>query len=336
MYSYIYKRLLYCSMFLLLFVGYTFGQSVTLGSIQAQFCNNGNITKDLDLVARAGQSIPFCIQFTNENLSWVVINIDFLDSVLTADGFKHRACNAADRPKTSFGNYVLPYEKSLFLSGKSDVQKRFTIQFPIGYQGISHGCLAYNLISDHPVITTEDTMFTVMIRNIKFIDLYVGETKVDASLHLVETPHLVLDGPDHYALQFSFVNDGNVPQWLSLSGSLDNFFGYKKSFSWSGVLIAPNETKVFSTKDFGGYYLPFYKWFFRVLLKVNHAPQYVFNLDNPTQPATVSTPGTETYLRMVVLYNWQFFATIGLLVFFLVTVYLSVFGKKKVIVVVKE
>jgi hypothetical protein len=39
------------------------------------------------------------------------INIDFLDATITQDAFSNRACNAADRPKTYFGNFMLDYDK---------------------------------------------------------------------------------------------------------------------------------------------------------------------------------------------------------------------------------
>ena len=117
MYRFVYRQLSLC-LVLLGGLGFAFGQVPVpaLGSIKAQFCDDGVVTNDLNLVTRAGQKLPFCIQFINTASSGVVLNIDFLDSIVTDDAFKRRACNAADRPKTSFGNYVLPYEKSLFLS----------------------------------------------------------------------------------------------------------------------------------------------------------------------------------------------------------------------------
>lgn len=186
MFSFVCKQFFF-SLALLCGLGFVFAQSSVpaLGAIQAQFCNDGTVTKDLDLVTRAGQELRFCIEFTNASSTGVSLNIDFLDSIVTDDAFKRRACNAADRPRTTFGNYVLPYDTSLFLSGNSHLQKQYTIAFPIGFNGISHGCLAYNILGAQETMKGENTQFSVVVRNIKFLDIYVGETSVDTSLHLV-------------------------------------------------------------------------------------------------------------------------------------------------------
>jgi hypothetical protein len=106
----------------------------------------------------------------------------------------------------TFGNYLLPYDTALFLSGKSSVQKTYSIQFPIGFAGISHGCLAYSIPNTQETMRSENTQFTVVVRNIKFLDIYVGETPVDDSLSLVSSPTFVVDANSLHALVFSLKN----------------------------------------------------------------------------------------------------------------------------------
>ena len=77
-------------------------QSYLLGMIDVKFCNYDQTNKELDLVSKAGNELPICVEFTNKSTDPITINVEFLDSVITNDSFKGRACNAADRPKTQF------------------------------------------------------------------------------------------------------------------------------------------------------------------------------------------------------------------------------------------
>jgi hypothetical protein len=53
---------------------------------------------------------------------------------------------------------------------------------------------------------SENTQFTVVVRNIKFLDIYVGETTVDTALGLSSYPILLADTASHYALNFTLEN----------------------------------------------------------------------------------------------------------------------------------
>jgi hypothetical protein len=84
-------------------------QSFLLGMIEVKFCNFDQTNKELDLVSQAGNILPICVEFTNKSVTPVTLNVEFLDSVITSDNIKDRACNASDRKKTQFGNFMLPY-----------------------------------------------------------------------------------------------------------------------------------------------------------------------------------------------------------------------------------
>ena len=94
---------------LLLSFAKTYAQSSSIGSLQIQFCNNNQITNEADLVAQAGKNMPICVELTNQALTPISINIQFLDSVITADGNNLRACNSPNAPLVQFGNFLLPY-----------------------------------------------------------------------------------------------------------------------------------------------------------------------------------------------------------------------------------
>ena len=84
-------------------------QSYLLGMIDVSFCNQEQSNNELDLITKASEVLPICVQYTNTSTVPITINTEFLDSVVTSDSKKNRACNASDRPKMQFGNFMLPY-----------------------------------------------------------------------------------------------------------------------------------------------------------------------------------------------------------------------------------
>ena len=93
----------------MLFFAKTSAQSNAFGMITVNFCNDNQTNKEVDMVSKAGDTVPICVVFTNQASTAITINVEFLDSIITADALKDRACNAPDRPKTQFGNFMLPY-----------------------------------------------------------------------------------------------------------------------------------------------------------------------------------------------------------------------------------
>ena len=77
--------------------------------IEVKFCNDNTTKNEVDLTSKAGKQLSLCVEFVNKSTASVTVNVEFLDSLITADAFKNRACNAADRPKKRFGNFMLPY-----------------------------------------------------------------------------------------------------------------------------------------------------------------------------------------------------------------------------------
>lgn len=101
--------------------------------VEVNFCNNSQIQKELDLTAKAGNRSSICVSYTNKSSSPITINTEFLDSVITTDNLNKRACNASDRPKTEFGNFLLPYKGNITIASGETIQKEYEIRYPIGF-----------------------------------------------------------------------------------------------------------------------------------------------------------------------------------------------------------
>lgn len=282
-------------------------QSYLMGMIDINFCNHEEMDKELDIVGKAGEKVPICVELTNKWEVPIVMNIEFLDSVITADSNKSRACNASDRPKKQFGNFLLPYSGDFILPAKQTIQKEYSIKYPIGFSGLSHGCLAYYIVwSD---IENGD-MFTVRIRSIKYIDVFVSDSPAIQAIKLSQSPILAkMDG--EYVISFWIKNKGNVEEKLHIVSTLSNMFWYQKEFIFD-TIIGPNTGSILTTESF---ILPVYGWPFRFRSKISYTPQFNFNItdDNRTHPPEIYIWGKKYIQTLLFIWTRQSRVVIAIL-----------------------
>jgi len=172
----------------------TSAQSYLLGMIDIHFCNHEQNDTELDVIAKAGEEYPICIEFTSKATEAIRINIEFLDSIITDNSIKNRACNASDRPKTQFGNFLIPYTTDIVLPPQSTIQKTYTTKYPIGFSGLSHGCIAYHIAQGD---ISDSEMFTIRIRSTKYIDIFVADTQAKQMIKLSQSPILTKIDNEH-------------------------------------------------------------------------------------------------------------------------------------------
>lgn len=79
------------------------------------FCNDNQKTNQIDTATKAGKKTPICIEFTNISDEKMTIDIEFVDAVITDDASRKRACNAPDRPKMQFANFIEDYTHTVTL-----------------------------------------------------------------------------------------------------------------------------------------------------------------------------------------------------------------------------
>ena len=256
-----------------------FAQSYLLGMVEVKFCNYQQTNKELDLISKAGNKLPICVEFTNKAITPIIINVDFLDSVITDDGFKDRACNAADRPKKNFGNFMLPYKWEVTLPPQQTIQKEFIIQHPIGFSWLSHGCLAYNIVWAD---INNKEMFTIRIRSIKYIDIFVANSDAVQMIYMSKTPSMKKVW-DEYIITLWVNNKGNVDEKVHIISKLSNILGYQKTFTFD-VSIPANTWIIINTPSF---VLPAYGWLFWLSNTISYTPEFNFNVTNGKKPSDI-------------------------------------------------
>lgn len=308
---------------LLLLLNFTYAQT-TIGDVEVKFCNNWEITNELDLVSIAWENTPLCVEFSNA-WEYTYVNIDFLDSVLTQDENALRACNAWDRPKTTFGNFMKDYEKTLFLAWKSKIQKTYEVNFPAWFKWQSHGCLAYNLISDPNKDDEWWSMFNIVVRKVKFIDVFVWETQVTSVIKPSGVKTIKEDWKINFELWLK--NEWNTVQDIEIKAEIFNIFWFKQQLELNNNTFKINpkdEIKITTNNE--NLTLPLYKWFFTIKFDIINKPNFDFNIWNSDIPQDVILWWTFTEKKLVFIPNFYFF---WIVIIFLILIYLSIFKRPK-------
>lgn len=316
---------------LILSTSNTHSQQLELGNIDLNFCNNWEITNELDLIAKAWQEVSICINFVNTSQKDATINIDFLDSAITQDENQKRACNAADRPKEYFGNFMLDYDKIVTIKWNSTIQKTYKIKLPIWYKWLSHGCVAYNIVNTQK--QENQSILNIIVRKIKFVDIFVWETAIKSQIKIWSIKTTKSWKVTNF--QIWLKNIWNTNQNAIISWTISNIFWFKKilKIDQNTVSIAPSE-EISITTDNKDLIIPAYKWFFRVDFEVNNKPIFNFNISTWNDiPKEVILGGKFKISKTIFIANPYFF---WVLIIFLILIYLSFFRKRKKIIIFKK
>ncbi len=308
---------------LYLLSSFTSAQNLQLQSVDLNFCNNWINSSELDLTAKAWDIVPICIKITNTSKTKIILNIDFLDSIITQDNDKLRACNGWDRPKQYFGNFMLDYDKTISISWNSSFQKTYNIQLPIWFKWLSHGCVAYNQMEESK---KWGSMVNIVVRKVNFVDIFVWDTQIKSQIQIWSIKTIKNWKITNF--QIWLKNIWNVNQKASFSGIISSIFWFKKklTFSQNTVKIEQNKQTTIET-DNTDLVLPPYGWPFRVSFDITNKPNFDFNIkENDTVPASVILWWNFKISKIIFIVNPYF---IWILVIFLILIYLAFFKKRK-------
>lgn len=305
------------SVWFILFPNKVSAQSYLLGMIEVNFCNDGQRNKELDIIAKAWQKQDICVEIKNKGKLPVTLNLEFLDSVITDDKRKTRTCNASDRPKVQFGNFMVAYSWDIHIDPESTLQKTYQIQYPIGYSGLSHGCLAYHIAGSD---IQDNNMFTIRIGVVKFIDIFVGNTDPIQVIQLSQSPILTKVDNEHI-VSFWVENKGNVEEKINVTSIISNIFWFQKEFTFE-TIIPPNTWMILTTPSF---VLPIYGWPYRFKSEITYTPQFNFNIIDGEHPSKLYAWGTRKTQTILFVRTRQSRLTIGIIVLILY----SIFRKRK-------
>lgn len=264
------------SAFCFLLSANTFAQSSNLWNIEMNFCNNNQKMNEVDFISKAGKNFPICIEFMNVSKKRLTVNVEFVDAVITDDGFKKRACNAPDREKKQFANFLQTYIPEIILGSWQSVKKNYIINFPIWFKWLSHWCMIYNIVEDVP---EKNTSLGIIVRSAKFIDMFVINTDVVTTTKISSSPTIIKKW-NKYIVRLWIKNNGNVSENVIIEWTIINILWFQKEFRFEEILGA-NTGKTFESDSF---ILPFYKWPFLITTQVGYQPQFNFNITDGKNP----------------------------------------------------
>ena len=300
----------------LVYTNKTVAENYSVGTVDVNFCNYDQTNNELDLVAKAGEKLPICVEFTNKAKVPITINAEFLDSTITEDTIKNRACNAADRPKTQFANFMLPYVWEANLWAQQTIKKEYTIKYPIGFSWLSHWCLAYNIIWAD---IKNSNMFMIRIRSIKYLDISVSNTEPIQTVDIQQKP-TIKKVWDEYSMSIWVNNKGNIDEFFYITSILSNILGYQKENILTGTIPA-NSWIVLTTKTF---ILPAYGWPFLLYNKISYAPKFNFNITDGKKKSQKYTWGIKITQKILFIWTRQS----GLLLFVLLLFIIKTIHKR--------
>lgn len=312
--------------FFLTTFSFSLAQDLQLQNINLSFCNSWETSNELDLTTKAWEKTPICIIFSNTSSKEITINVDFLDSMLTQDQpWKElRACNAADRPKQYFANFVLNYENSITIPWNSTVQKTYQIKFPAGFKWISHWCVAYNEIQPNNQLWK--SMLNIIVRKVKFIDIFVWDTQIKSQIKLWSIKTIKNWNIINFKIWLN--NIWNVDQNTIISWTISNIFWYKEilNFDKNNFTLLSDEETIIQTNN-KNLNLPAYKWFFKIEFNIINKPILNFNISTENQsPKDVILWWTFKVHKLFFIPNRYF---IWIVIIFLTLIYLALFKKKE-------
>lgn len=302
----------------------TYAQSLQLWNINLNFCNNWENINELDLTAKAWEEVPICINFINTDQEDITINIDFLDATITQDDFKNRSCNAADRPKQYFGNFMVNYDKTVTIKWNSTIQKTYNIKFPVWYKWISHGCVAYNQIQTGN--NTNQSMLNIVVRKVKFIDIFAWETQIKSQINIQKIK--TIKSWNMVNFQIWLKNIWNTDQKIIFSWTISNKFWFKDVliFNENTADVAPSEEIQIQTNN-ENLILPVYKWFFTVDFEIANKPIFNFNISADNNIPEDVILGWNFKISKTIFISNPYF--IWILIIFLILIYIAIFKKRK-------
>ncbi len=306
--------------FLALILGYgilcissiSFAQTAKLWQIEMSFCNNNQRSNEIDYITKAGVNTPICIQFTNQADHQNTINVEFTDAIITDDNFKNRACNAPDRQKVHFANFINDYNHTIVLQSWQTINKDFMIRYPVGFKWLSHWCIMYNMIeNDEQVSEGLFSAFNVIVRSAKFIDFFVSDIQAKQSLYITQSPKIKKNW-DEYQISLWITNKGNIEEKIHMVNVLSNIFGYQEDTAIDAII--PADTWMIFTSP--AFILPVYGWPFRLTTKITYVPEFNFNITNGKEPSGIYDGGTKKIQTVVFVRTRQFWAAIAILLLF--------------------
>lgn len=214
-----------------------------LSNITLNYCDTPENTVQYTLFPGAITGI--CYTFSNSANTPVTIKVLFVDGTFTNDQQQNKAC-LGDTERDNFWQYVTGYDQVVTVNPGETIKKEAQIFYPVGMDGVYHGCIVYSLIETGKDIQVDATPFSILMRKAKFIDIIVGNPAAarDKGIILEEFTHGEWENLSHnkkvriykdsaddkYIIQLKVHNLSSIEQNIIITWVTSNILTYKNTF----------------------------------------------------------------------------------------------------------
>jgi len=280
----------------------------SLWDIDVSFCNSDQ-TNQMDIITKSDQDTDICVLFKNNSSQDTTLNITFIDWALNQSGWK--SCGIPEDPNTNFAKYIKDFDHSLFLKWNSEIEKHYTIHYPVWYEWISHGCISYEIKNED---TSSSQPINFIFRKVFSIDILVGGSEVKPRL---EISNLYLSWYDtNQKIILEIANRWNIDQKIILTGIIKNRFGYEWKFETSGTIITANTKMILISNEIR---IPSYKWFFIVKSNLTNDPIFDFDITKSNLKNEYSTSWLTIIKNTTMLWSRLYIVLLILIIALIVT-----------------
>lgn len=287
----------------------------SLWDIDVSFCD-GDQTNQMDIVTKSDQDTDICVLFKNNSSQDTTLNIMFIDWALNQSGWK--SCGIPEDPNTNFAKYIKDFDHSLFLKWNSEIEKHYTIHYPVWYEWISHGCISYEIKNEN----TSSQPINFIFRKVFSIDILVGGSEVKPKL---EISNIYLSWYDtNQKIILEIANRWNIDQKIILTGIIRNRFGYEWKFETSGTTIPANTKMILTSNEIR---IPSYKWFFIVKSNLTNDPIFDFDITKSNLKNEYSTSWL-TIIKNTTMLRSRLYIILIILIIMLVIAVIIKFSQK--------
>lgn len=301
--------------------------------VTVRYCEDGDNTKAVlskFYTVQPWESKDICINMVSEAKEPVQVMYGFPNTIKNSQWEK--TCSQDISATNVFSKFfVQTGERKIIL----EPGKKYTINEkffpPLWMSGDANWCFAYMLWT----LTNsrkEWQMFNVITRKVYFLDFFVGwAASINSKIKLLRNPgweyttdskiKATVDKNGKLSLGFKVINNGNISQNVTISGSIYNILWFEKTYA--GPVINVN---AWETKDIivNVWVIPAYKWLFNVEYTLANTP--VFAFDTTSMDPWIKNWDIETFTASIFLFSW---VVIILLAIILMIILYKIIGHKK-------
>lgn len=294
------------------------GFAQNIGDIDVSFCNSW-IENDnyFTLITEAGKSDNICVNIKNHSQEPVSLHVDFVDGAISDQW--NSVCFAPDHLQKEFSKYILNNDEDLDLQWWEEIQKIYELKYPIGFSGLSHGCISYYINSDE-----NNEWVSMVFRKVNRIDVLVWGTQVASRINIKDVFYTWTI--DSNKLWFKIENDGNIDQEVTITWFINWWFNYSESFDlWSFQLGAGKSILVYTNN----LHIPQYKWKFFVNSYISNVPSVDFSIAHSNIYSNEYSVAGTTFVQFpFFLWNRWLVVLIALVILLLISLIIKFGGRK--------